>query len=193
MLRMLRVLALPALVLAAVIAFGLPAEAQRGDSPGRPSPPAEQASKSRALTQRPAPKDLNAGAYLTTYSEIRAYAESFAENLPVPSEGSLDDLGLVSAAEQGGTSTSLLEFVMISNIRCDWYRVALEQPQSDVARQIVRELPKWGPYKSSTVAGPLAERSQRIANALDAGVTDALQAEVSGPNCSRAAAQKRSG
>ncbi|HMJ33769.1 MAG TPA: hypothetical protein VK501_07610 [Baekduia sp.] len=170
-------------------AIGLPAEAQK---PTRAEANAALIAKSAQLKERPAPADLNAGPYLQTYTEIKAYADQFAATLPLPEADSLDDVGLVAAADQGGTSASLLEFVILNNLRCDWYNAALDDPDAaDVARTIATDVPRWGVFKSSEIAGEIAQRSARVADGISAGDLSALKAEVAGPNCNPLAAVRK--
>jgi hypothetical protein len=152
------------------------------------SSPSERAlERSNRLTTMRMTESLNAGPYLDTYPEIKDHAEEFAENLPLPSDDSLDDVGYFAAANQGGTSAALLEFTMQYNVRCDWYRVALNNRSDQVAREIVNEVPRWAAFRDARL-GPVSSRSQEIATALSQGNMEPLRAEVSGPACNPAAA-----
>lgn len=138
---------------------------------------------SERLTTAPTAESLNAGAYLDTYAEIKAYADDFAADMPLATPDSLDDVGYVAAAQQGGASTALLEFVMQYNARCDWYRAALEQPSDETAREVVSEIPRWAAFRGQATGGPVAGSSQRIADAVSQGDLSPLKAEVTGPAC----------
>lgn len=152
-----------------------------------PSQSERAISKSERLTAAPAADSLNSGAYLGTYSEIKAHADEFAEDLPVPSANSLDDVGYAAAAAQGGTSTALLEFVMQYNARCDWYVAMLERRSDQTAKTIVNQIPRWSAFRSVATGGPVGGMSQRIAGALNNGDFGPLKSEVEGPACNLAA------
>ena len=165
---------------------GLPAQAQK---PSRAALDAALLAESAGLASRPAPADLNAGPYLRTYAEITAYAENFVRTLPLPQADSLEDVNFIAAADQGGTSASLLEFVVLNNLRCDWYNAAAgDSENAGVARAIVRDIPRWGAFKAPHLGGEVAQRSARIADGLAARDLGALRAELAGPNCNPAVA-----
>ncbi len=120
-----------------------------------------------------------------------AYADEFKAKLPLPAADSRDDVGYAAAAEQGGTSAALLEFVMQRNLRCDWYDALLNNRGGPAAAEVLRGIPQWPAFRAERLSDPQSRaRTKQIGEDVARGNRDSLRGEVVGPACNPAAARR---
>lgn len=116
-----------------------------------------QQERSTALTVAAPLEDLNAGRFLATSDDLHATLQSLKQQVPLPAGGSLDDIDLEAAAEQGGASTADLTFVAQHNAQCDWYSAVANGDTSPATLQVVEQIPRWSAFRKQQSGAKAAE------------------------------------
>lgn len=135
---------------------------------------AQRESKSQKLSDASAITNLGAGKALVTLRELEAHAEVLTDRIPLPADGSLEDVNLQAAAAQGGTTTADLEFVSQFNARCDWYESVLRGASSGVTMRIIDQIPQWSAFRGNAVG----EKSEGIATTVRGGDLTPMATDV---------------
>ena len=144
------------------------------DAPTAEERRAEAERRSSLLTTEAPMRNLNAGRFLATRSDLTAELDEIKGRMPLPAGGSLDDVDLGAAASQGGAAAADLAFVAQHNAQCDWYQAVLDGDRSPSTLRVVSHIPKWSAFREQQSGDKAAE----IAEALNRGDTGPLETAV---------------
>ena len=151
-----------ALVAGAGAAGTLVAQARWADAtePGDRSAAALRA-QSQALAARGPVSWTDQGRRHATPAEERAAANRASAHVPLPDGGNFNGIRFEEA--EGTLSDADIQFVLEHNAACQWLRAARDGRRTDVAGDILRDVPSWPSFRDSEFGALTAKAADELA------------------------------